>query len=161
MDESGRRTTTVRPWHVSAALFILFGVAGFGFGVAGLGTGHTAEEPSFAELGWWVMVLGAGQLFLLLALLALLHRGPGIMYSEVGLPGISTWSAGGVCTLSIMLVAFAGLSLGAWIGTRDGQEGSLGSTDLAAITLWSIGGWVATVAFVPLRRRIRGLRHQE
>lgn len=156
MAESG--WTTLRPWHVSAALFVLFGGAGLGFGLAGLGP--AMQEPSFAELGWWAFALGAGQFFVVLAGLALLHRGPGIMYCEAGLPGISTWSAGGVCTISLLIVAFAGVSLGGSLGASYGKQGAVQGGELVTIALWAGGGWLATVAFVPLRRRIRRLREQ-
>lgn len=150
--------TALRPWHVSAALFVLFGGAGVGFGLAGLGP--AVQEPSFAELGAWGFALGAVQVFLVLLLVALFHRGPGIMYCDKGFPGITTWSAGGVCTMSLLIVAFAGLSLGAWLGAIYSKQGAVQGGDLVTIALWTGGGWFATVAFVPLRRGIRRLREQ-
>ena len=131
---------------------------GIGFGVAGIGDEPAAEGPTFAELGWLALPLGAGSLFLLLTLNALVHRGQGTMYCETGLPGITTWSAGSVCTLALILVAFAALCLGASIGMTPGEEGTLSSEDLAVGAIFALGGWLASVTFVPLRREIRRVR---
>jgi hypothetical protein len=73
------------------------------------------------------------------------------MYCDNGLPGITTWSAGMVTLVAILLVAFAGLSVGASVLAESGR----GREDFVAMTLWALGGWLAAVAFVPLRRKIR------
>jgi hypothetical protein len=136
------------PWHVSA---IVFALSSFGAFYLLAPRQVVLGDPSIAQLGVWAFALGAGQLFLLLLLLALLHRGPGVMYCAKGFPGITTWSAAMVSVVSILLIAFAGLSLGASFVARPGQ----GREDLVAVTLWALGGWLATVVFVPLRRKLK------
>lgn len=73
------------------------------------------------------------------------------MHCDKGLPGITTWSAWVVTLVAILLVAFAGLTVGASVLAEQGR----GREDFVAMTLWALGGWLAAIAFVPLRRKIR------
>jgi hypothetical protein len=93
---------------------------------------------------------GAGQVLFVLLLVGLFHRGSGIMYCDRGIPGVTTFSAAGVFFVSLLAIAFGGLSLGASFGL-DGAA----RRDLVAIALWALGAWLATVVFLPLRRRLR------
>ena len=136
-----------RPWHVSVAVLGVSCLAGrylltpapdFGMG------------PRFAELGAWLVAIGAGQVLFVLSLVALFHRGSRIMYCERGIPGVTTCSAVGVLVTSLLTIAFLGLGLGASLALDGGAR-----RDMVAIALWALGAWLATVAFMPLRRLLR------
>jgi hypothetical protein len=141
----------------------MLGLFGYATGQLYASTHHTPEAPGISELGYWAFPLGFGHILLLLAMLSVLPRGTGTTYCESGLPGLSTWSAGAVCTISLLLISFVGMSLGAWTWMRFADtsaragSGSLGSQmdDLAIAGLYAVGGWVAAIAFVPLRRQIQ------
>jgi len=157
--------TACRPWRVSVASFAVLGLFGYATGPLHVSTDHIPEAPGISELGYWAFPLGFGSILLFLAMLSVLQRGTGTMYCESGLPGLSTWSAGAVCTISLLLISFVGMSLGAWAwmwfadaSARTGS-GSLGSQmdDLAIGALYAIGGWVAAIVFVPFRRQLQGV----
>jgi hypothetical protein len=155
--------TRWRPWHVSVASFAMLGLFGYATGPLHVSTDQMPGGPGISELGYWAFPLGFGHILLVLAMLSVLQRGAGTTYCESGVPGLSTWSAGLVCAASLLLVAFVGMSLGTWAwmwfadaSARTGS-GSLGSQmdDLAIGALWAIGGWVAAIVFVPLRRQLQ------
>ena len=142
--------TAWRPWHISAAVFVMSCLAGryllapdpdFRVG------------PRFAELGAWLIAIGAGQVLFVLSLVALFHQGSRIMYCDRGIPGVTTYSAIFVLVASLFAIAFLGLGLGASLALDGGAR-----RDMLAVALWALGCWLATILFVPLRRRVRKRR---
>lgn len=146
-----RMKTRWRPWHVSVCIFVLSGLAAFYL----LTPGEVLlEEPTISELGAWAFALGIVQVLLVLVFVSLFYPEPGIMYCRQGLPGITTWSAPAVSVVSILAMAFAGLSLGAFLLA----EPAPGRQDFVGAALWALGGWLGAVVLVPLRRTLRGDR---
>ena len=148
MADADQGPTPWRPWHVSLAVFVLSSLAAFYFLTP---SQVLLGEPTIAaDVGAWALVLGGVQVFLVLLLVALFHRGTGVMYCDRGFPGITTWSAAAVTLVSILFAAFAGFTLGASFVAEAGQ----GREDFVCMTFWALGGWLAAIVFVPLRRKL-------
>jgi hypothetical protein len=143
----------------------MLGLFGYATGQLYASTDRVPQTPGISELGYWAFPLGFGHALVFFAMLSVLLRGTGTTYCESGLPGLTTWSAGAICTMSLLLISFVGMSLGTWTWMRfadaSAWSGSLGTQmdDLAVGGLYAVGAWVAASVFVPLRRQIqRALR---